>query len=202
VAVKTVLLDLMSQRAIRKAAAEVTQITNKLDILINNAGVMTLKRQLTEEGIEAQFGCNHIGHLLFTTLLHPLLLKAAKINNPGETRVINLTSLGNRLSPIRFHDYNFEGKAIPDEEKPPADRPPAFQDKPGEPYNAYVAYGQSKTANILFSVGINERWQKDGIVSYAVHPGCRLFPKPRLERYITWRELIMLSHLDGLEPRP
>lgn len=170
--VKTVLLDLMSQKAIKKAAAKVSEMTSKVDVLINNAGLMTFTRQLTDEGIEAQFGCNHIGHFLFTNLLHPLLSAAAKSNPAGETRVVNLTSLANRLSPIRFHDYSFEGKSIPDDEKPPADMPPAFRGKDGDPYNPYVAYGQSKTANILFSVGLNARWQNEGIVSYAVHPGC------------------------------
>jgi NAD(P)-dependent dehydrogenase (short-subunit alcohol dehydrogenase family) len=176
VRVKTVLLDLLSQKAIKKTAAAVFNITDRLDVLINNAGLMTMTRQLTAEGIEAQFGCNHVGHFLFTSLLHPLLSAAAKSNIAGATRVINLTSLANRLSPIRFHDYSFEGKPIPDDEKPPADMPAAFKGKDGDPYNPYVAYGQSKTANILFSVSLNEKWQKEGVVSYAVHPGCRFGP--------------------------
>lgn len=171
--VRTVALDLGSQEAVRNAASQVTDMTDQLDVLINNAGLMTSTLQHTVEGIEAQFGSNHIGHFLFTNLLLPLLLKSAKSSPPGSTRIVNLTSLGHRLSPIRFHDYNFEGKPIPDEEKPPADMPDMFKGKEGEPYNGYVSYGQSKTANVLFSVGINQRLQKDGIVSYAVHPGCK-----------------------------
>ena len=172
VKVKTVLLDLMSQDAIKKAAAEVQRITDKLDVIINNAGIMTPTLQHTAEGIEAQFGSNHIGHFLFTGLLLPQLLVAAKSNTLGSTRVVNLTSLGHRLSPVRFHDYNFEGKEIPEDEKPPAGLPSMFQGKNGQAYNGYIAYGQGKTAIILFSVGLNERFQKNGITSYAVHPGC------------------------------
>jgi NAD(P)-dependent dehydrogenase (short-subunit alcohol dehydrogenase family) len=172
VQVKTVLLDLMSQESIRNTASEVSQTTSTLDIIVNNAGIMTPKLQHTAEGIEAQFGSNHIGHFLLTNLLMPQLLAAAKSNQAGATRVVNLTSLGHRLSPVRFHDYNFEGKEIPDEENPPANLPPMFHGTDGQPYNGFIAYGQGKTANILFSVGLNERVQGKGIVSYAVHPGC------------------------------
>ncbi|KAF2652761.1 NAD(P)-binding protein [Lophiostoma macrostomum CBS 122681] len=171
VKVKTVLLDLMSQEAVRKAASEVSQVTSTLDIIINNAGIMTTKLQHTVEGIEGQFGSNHIGHFLFTSLLMPQLLAAAKSNQAGATRVVNLTSLGHRLSPVRFHDYNFEGKDIPDEEKPPANLPPMFHPTEGQPYNGFTAYGQGKTANILFSISLNEKLKEEGIISYAVHPG-------------------------------
>jgi NAD(P)-dependent dehydrogenase (short-subunit alcohol dehydrogenase family) len=170
--VKVVALDLMSQDSVRRAAADVTTLTDRLDVVINNAGIMTSTLQHTKEGIEAQFGSNHIGHFLLVNELTPLLLKASKVSPAGSTRVVNLTSLGHRLSPVRFHDYNFEGKPIPDEEKPPNNLPPMFQGKNGEVYNGYISYGQAKTANVLFSVGINERLSKDGIVSYAVHPGC------------------------------
>ncbi|KAF2748600.1 NAD(P)-binding protein [Sporormia fimetaria CBS 119925] len=171
VSVRTVLLDLMSQEAIRKAATEIAQLTDKLDILINNAGAMTSTLQHAVGFIEAQFATNHIGHFLLTILLLPQLREAARSNPPGATRVVNLTSLGHRLSPIRFSDYNFSGNPIPDEEKPPADMPEMFKGKEGEVYNGYVAYAQSKTANILFSVELTRRLEKDGIVSYAVHPG-------------------------------
>ncbi|KAF2015068.1 short chain dehydrogenase/ reductase-like protein [Aaosphaeria arxii CBS 175.79] len=170
--VQTVLLDLASQEAVKKAAAEISSITNKLDLIINNAAVMTPTLQHTAEGIEAQFGSNHIGHFLLTNLLLPSLYAAAKSSPPGATRVVNLTSLGHRLSPVRFHDYNFEGKEIPDEEKFPGKTlPPIFQGKNGSVYNGYIAYGQAKTANVLFSLSLTERLRDQGIVSYAVHPG-------------------------------
>lgn len=168
---QSVILDLMSQDSVRKASVEIAKLAPHIDILINNAGFMTPKRQLTTEGIEAQFGANHIGHFLFTNLLMPQLLSAAKSNGPGATRVVNLTSLGHRLSPIRFHDYNFEGKEIPQEEQHPP-LPPMFAKGAQGAYNGYVSYGQAKTANILFSVELNRLLKDKGVVSYAVHPGC------------------------------
>ncbi|KAF2689156.1 NAD(P)-binding protein [Lentithecium fluviatile CBS 122367] len=167
--VKTVLLDLMSQDSVRKAAAEVAKLTDRLDIIINNAAIMTPRYQLTAEGIEAQFGANHIGHFLLTNLLIPQLLAAAKESTQGSTRVVNLTSLGHRLSPVRFHDYNFEGKDIPPEEEH-IPLKGAFAKGDGA-YNGYVAYGQAKSANVLFSVELNKLLNAKGIVSYAVHPG-------------------------------
>lgn len=169
--VQTVLLDLMSQESVRTAAAEIAKLTSRLDILINNAGIMTPKRQLTAEGIEAQFGSNHIGHFLLTNLLMPQLLAAASSHPQGSTRVVNLTSLGHRLSPIRFHDFNFEGNEIPPEEAHPP-LPPMFTSGAEGAYNGYVAYGQAKTANVLFSVELTRLLEGKGVVSYAVHPGC------------------------------
>lgn len=175
VTVKTVLLDLMSQESVKAAAKDVSQLTNRLDLIINNAGIMSQQRLWTKEGIEGQFGSNHIGHFLFTNLLVPQLLKAAPSNSAGSTRVVNLTSLGHRLSPIRFSDYNLErlGEKVPPEEMHPDPLPPMFQQSAADGYNGYVAYGQAKTANILFSVGLNERLSGKGILSYAVHPGCK-----------------------------
>jgi NAD(P)-dependent dehydrogenase (short-subunit alcohol dehydrogenase family) len=170
--VQAVLLDLMSQESVRKAAAKVAKLTDRLDIIINNAAVMALENQRTAEGIEAQFGTNHVGHFLLTNLLIPQLLTAAESSAPGSTRVVNLTSLGHRLSPIRFHDYNFEGKDIPPEETPLPLRG-AFAKATVGAYNGYLAYGQAKSANILFSVELMKMLKAKGVVSYAVHPGCR-----------------------------
>lgn len=165
----------MSQDSVRAAAAEVGQLTDRLDLVINNAGFMTQQRQWTKEGIEGQFGANHIGHFLFTNLLMPQLLASAASNAPGSTRVVNLTSLGHRLSPMRFSDYNLEklgNEGLPEEEMHANPLPPMFQQSTEDGYNGYVAYGQAKTANILYSVGLNERVGKKGVLSYAVHPGC------------------------------
>lgn len=175
--VQTVALDLMSQDAVREAAAEIAQLTPRIDIIINNAGFMSPTRQLTVEGIEAQFGANHIGHFLLTNLLMPQLLAAAKTNAPGVTRVVNLTSLGHRLSPVRFHDYNFEGKDIPQEEQH-VPLSPMFASGQDGAYNGYISYGQSKTANILYSVELNRLLREKGVLSYAVHPGCK-FTSPK-----------------------
>ncbi|OAL44466.1 NAD(P)-binding protein [Pyrenochaeta sp. DS3sAY3a] len=171
VTVRTVLLDLMSQDAVKAAAAEVSSLTDRLDLIINNAGFMSQQRQWTKEGIEGQFGANHIGHFLFTNSLAPQLLAAAKANAPGATRVVNLTSLGHRLSPIRFSDYNLEKSEVPPEEMHPTPLPPMFAKAAEDGYNGYVAYGQAKTANMLYSIGLNARLADKGILSYAVHPG-------------------------------
>ncbi|PSN59450.1 NAD(P)-binding protein [Corynespora cassiicola Philippines] len=168
--VETVLLDLMSQSAVGQTASDVGKLTDRLDVVINNAGIMSPKRLWTAEHIEGQFGSNHIGHFLLTNLLLPQLLKSARLNTRGSTRVINLTSLGHRLSPIRFHDYNLEGKEVPSSEMHAA-LPPMFQQGADDGYNPYIAYGQSKTANILFSLSLTQQLEAQGIVSYAVHPG-------------------------------
>jgi NAD(P)-dependent dehydrogenase (short-subunit alcohol dehydrogenase family) len=165
-------MDLGSQESVRNAAAEITKLTNHLDIIINNAAVMTLKHQYTMEGIETQFGSNHIGHFLLTNLLLPQMFSAAKSQPGGSTRVINLTSLGHRVSPIRFHDYNLEGKEIPPEEEP-VQLPTGMAKATEGTYNGYVAYGQAKTANVLYSVELNRLFKGKGIVSYALHPGCK-----------------------------
>ena len=165
-------LDLMSQESVKAAAAEIATLTERLDLIINNAGLMTQTRSTTKEGIEGQFGANHIGHFLFTNLLAPQLLAAAKSNPSGSTRVVNLTSLGHRISPVRFSDYNLTGKEVPEDEKNPGPLPPMFQENAEDGYNGWVAYGQAKTANILFSIGLNERLKSKGVMSYAVHPGC------------------------------
>lgn len=162
-------LDLASQTSVRRAATEIAALTDYLDVLICNAGVVTSDRRETAEGIELQFGANHLGHFLLTTLVMPQLLASPK------SRVINLSSLGHRLSPVRFHDYNFTGKAIPPEEEPSAQLTSHLKPNvaAGRPYFSFTAYGQSKTANILHAVSLNERFGERGLRAFAVHPGCK-----------------------------
>jgi NAD(P)-dependent dehydrogenase (short-subunit alcohol dehydrogenase family) len=179
VPVALVALDLMSQESVKAAAVKIASLTDRLDLIINNAGVMSQTRITTKEGIEGQFGSCHIGHFLLTNLLMPQVLAAAKSNAPGATRVVNLTSLGHRISPVRFSDYNLTGKDVPPEEKNPIPLPPMFQKNAGDGYNGWVAYGQAKTANILFSVALSERLEGKGVASYAVHPGCKYIARER-----------------------
>ncbi|KAL1861103.1 hypothetical protein Plec18167_002805 [Paecilomyces lecythidis] len=171
-AVHFVELDLSSQESIKKATTTINSLLDRVDVLINNAGVMVLERKSTDEGIELQFGTNHIGHFLFTKLLMDKLKYAAQHSTPGSTRIINVTSQGHRLSPVRFHDYNLEGKEVPLEEQPPPELPPMFSVAGG--YSGWLAYGQSKTANILFSIYLSQKLKPASIVSYATHPGCEL----------------------------
>jgi len=158
---KAVEIDLSSQASIRKAAEEINGLTERLDVVINNAAVNVVDRQFTKEGIELHFGTNHIGLFLLTNLV------ISKIEAAEKSRIINISSAGHRGSPVRFSDYNFDKKDVPVEEQTPPDLPPAFLDPERAPYSSFVAYGQSKTANILFTVSL----RKLGIVSYAVHPG-------------------------------
>ncbi len=169
--VKVLIIDLASQASVRKVAAEVAETIDALDILINNAGMTMLKRQWTAEGIEAQFGANHIGHFLLTMLLLPLLEAAARRSPPGSTRIVNVSSEGHRLSPIRFHDYNIEGKEIPDEERTPLPLKGPFAKFEDDGYSGIIAYAQSKTANVLFTLYLQRHLKDRGIASYSLHPG-------------------------------
>jgi NAD(P)-dependent dehydrogenase (short-subunit alcohol dehydrogenase family) len=164
----TVQLDLGSYKSIRQAAASIQKLVTSVDVLINNAAVVSSERQETVEGLEQTFGTNHIGHFMFTSLLMSLLQTA-----PNGSRVVNVTSLGYRLSPIRFHDYNFSGNPVPPEEEPPASLPPHMKPNAseGRPYHGFSAYGQSKTANILHCVSLNDKYRQRGLRAFAVHPG-------------------------------
>lgn len=165
------MLDLSSQAATRKAAEEIAGLLGHVDILINNAGVVSSERRETTDGLELLFGTNHVGHFLFTSLLTPLLLAAKS------ARIVNVTSLGYRLSPVRFHDYNFEGHPVPPEEEPPSSVPSYMRPAPtgGRSYHGFCAYGQSKTANILHAVALNDRLGGKSVRAYAVHPGCKCY---------------------------
>lgn len=173
--VETVLLDLSSQKDIRRAAAEISSKLDHIDILVNNAGVVVNTRQRTAEHLELQFGTNHIGPFLLTDLLLPLVKKAAESAPAGTTRIINLASHGHRLSPVRFHDYNLEGKPIPPEEEA-VPMPPAFAKCREDGYNGIVAYAQSKSANILFTLKLKEDVEQFGIASFSIQPGGNVAP--------------------------
>lgn len=140
-------LDLASFESISSAAKEFLAKSQRLDLLINNAGVMALPPGTTQEGFEIQFGTNHVGHALLTKLLLPTLLSTAE--QPGsDVRIINLTSEGHRMAP--------SGGIKVDKE---------VMDKQG----TWARYGNSKLANIMFSRELATRYPS--ITSVAVHPG-------------------------------
>ncbi len=141
--IDTLIVDLASQTSIRQAATECLERYDSINLLINNAGVMACPAMKTKEGIELQFGVCHIGHFLLTNLLNPALIRGAP------ARIINLSSGGHRIAPVEFDDINFEKRA----------------------YDKWVAYGQAKTANALFSVELDNRLQSQCVRAYAVHPG-------------------------------
>ena len=163
VRVSILVVDFSSQKSVRSAAKEVGKITTKIHTIINNAGVVVPELLHTEDGIEMQFGTNHIGSWLFTNLLLDQLRQATKGAIPGSVRVVNVSSGGHRVSPIRFSDYNFKGHELPDSEKPRPNLPPMFAPKDGEAYSGFISYGQSKTANVLTSVYLTQHLQRKAL---------------------------------------
>lgn len=174
VKLQTLELDLESPDSIRKAAQELNASISHLDVLINNAGIMSVQeRTLTAQGIEVQFATNHLGHFLFTNLILEKLKAAAQNSPDGATRVVNVSGGWHQFGPVRFSDLNFEGKPMPEEEKPDKDYLAKFGHSTENLYIPEVAYAQSKTANILFSVYLTEHLSKHGIISFALNPGGR-----------------------------
>ncbi|HEY3696189.1 SDR family NAD(P)-dependent oxidoreductase [Phenylobacterium sp.] len=152
-------LDLADLDSVRAFAAEWG--SKPLHILVNNAGVMACDQAYTAQGLEMQIGTNHFGHSLLTLLLAANLEKAAK---PGRTaRVVQLTSGGHRRSAMRWDDVHFRST----------------------PYDPWLAYGQSKTANSLFAVEFSKRFAGRGVTANAVHPGGI---RTRLQRHVTPEE--------------
>lgn len=99
---RVVQLDLADQKQIRKAADEVLGYQEAIDVLVLNAGIMAPPYATTVDGIESQFGSNHIGHFLFANLVMPKLLA-----NPAGGRVVSVSSLGYKMGPVRFEDLGF-----------------------------------------------------------------------------------------------
>jgi NAD(P)-dependent dehydrogenase (short-subunit alcohol dehydrogenase family) len=134
-------LDLADQASV---AAFVASWSGPLHLLINNAGIMALPQlELSPEGWEMQFATNHLGHFALTLGLHDALAAS------GDARIVSLSSRGHLRSPVLFEDLNFSSR----------------------PYDPWLAYGQSKTANILLAVEATRRWSAEGVTANAVHPG-------------------------------
>jgi NAD(P)-dependent dehydrogenase (short-subunit alcohol dehydrogenase family) len=134
-------LDLASLKSVRSCADALLARGAPFDVLIANAGVMATPFGHTTDGFETQFGTNHLGHFVFVNRLAPLI-------RPGG-RLVNLSSSGHRYSNVDLQDPNFERT----------------------PYEPFVAYGRSKTANILFAVAFDQRHRGRRIRAAAVHPG-------------------------------
>ncbi|KAF2461164.1 hypothetical protein BDY21DRAFT_315193 [Lineolata rhizophorae] len=193
---KIVTLDLSSQKSCREAAKEILDSADvpQIDIVINNAGIMWLpERRLSPEGIELQFATNHIGHYLFTNLIMPKIIALAKASPKGGTRIVNVSSRGVVYSPIRFSDWNHTKtfEELPESERPPIEVVTEFHGGKVGAYTPIVAYGQSKTANVLFSVQLNKSlYDAYGILSIALHPGHVM---TELGRYIPPEEMALVA---------
>ena len=136
-------LELTDLQSVRACAQNFIALKKPLHLLINNAGLMACPLQRTPAGYESQLATNHIGHFLLTCLLVPAL----QLDPPA--RIINLSSAGHRFSSLHLED-------------------PHYQERD---YDKWEAYGQSKTANILFSVELDRRLSPQGIRALSVHPG-------------------------------
>jgi NAD(P)-dependent dehydrogenase (short-subunit alcohol dehydrogenase family) len=132
-----------------------------LHILVNNAGIMASPLMRTPQGWEMQFATNHLGHFALTTGLHAALAAA------GDARVVSVSSSGHLRSPVVFSDIHFRERE----------------------YEPFAAYGQSKTANVLFAVEVTRRWAGEGITANALMPGAI---RTNLQRYVTDEELARL----------
>src|ERR1700758_4260011 len=136
-----VALDLASLKSVRACAEGLLKKGEPFDVIIANAGVMATPFGHTADGFEMQFGTNHLGHFVLVNRIAPLIRKGG--------RLINLSSAGHRFSDIDLKDPNFVKT----------------------PYEPFVAYGRSKTANILFAVAFDRRHRGNAIRAAAVHPG-------------------------------
>jgi NAD(P)-dependent dehydrogenase (short-subunit alcohol dehydrogenase family) len=140
---ETIICDLGNLASVRACGAEARERFSSIDLLINNAGVMACPFMHTADGFEMQFGTNHLGHFALTAALLPLVKAGAA------PRIVNLSSRGHHFAPVNLDDPNFERRA----------------------YDPWESYGSAKTANILFSVGLEARLARLGVHAFAVHPG-------------------------------
>jgi len=134
-------LDLGSFDSVREFAKQFLAKNVPLNILINNAGIMAVPYTLIE-GYESQFATNHLGHFLLTTLLLPALIQGKP------SRVVSVSSCAHKRMAVDFDDINFE-----------------------KGYDKWKAYGQSKTANVLFALEFDKRYRDKGVSAFALHPG-------------------------------
>ena len=142
--VHLLVLDLASLDSVRAAAAAFLQQQDRLDVLVNNAGLILSERQTTVDGFEATFGINHLGHFLLTHLL----LDALKAASPS--RIVNLSSTGHSMSRgLDFDDLMVERRS----------------------YVGMNVYCDSKLANLIFSAELARRLEGTGVISHSVHPG-------------------------------
>jgi NAD(P)-dependent dehydrogenase (short-subunit alcohol dehydrogenase family) len=139
--IELVELDLAHLKSVRACADQLLAEGEPFDVIISNAGVMATAPGKTADGFETQFGTNHLGHFVLVNRMAPLIRAGG--------RLINLSSAGHRFSNVDLNDPNFERTA----------------------YDPWIAYGRSKTANILFAVAFDRRHRDRGVRAAAVHPG-------------------------------
>lgn len=159
-------MDLIDPASIDAFAARFLASGRPLHILVNSAGIMACPLARDARGYEAQFATNHLGHFQLAARLWPALRQA------HGARVVSVSSWGHRHSPIVFEDPNFERRA----------------------YDRWSAYGQSKTANILFALALDERGKAEGMRAFSLHPGSIV--STNLKRYLSDEELRAAGVID------
>lgn len=159
-------LNLTNPDSINAFATKFLDSGRPLHLLINNAGIMWTSLHRDQKGNEGQFSTNHLGHFQLTAKLWDALKKAKG------ARVVNVSSSSHHFSPILFDDINYNTKE----------------------YDKFEAYGQSKTANILFAVELDKRGQQFGVRSYALNPGLSL--ETNLGKHLTFEDYVLLGILN------
>jgi NAD(P)-dependent dehydrogenase (short-subunit alcohol dehydrogenase family) len=139
-------LDLGSLKSVHQFAENIKKLYSRLDVLLNNAGIILYPYRITEDGFESQIGINHLGHFALTGLLLGLIEKT------DGARVVLVSSIGHRMGTLDFENFLYEG---------------------GRGYSRTGAYGRSKLANLLYTYELNRRFRKANIHALAVaaHPG-------------------------------
>ncbi len=159
-------MDLLDPASIDAFAERFVGSGQPLHILVNSAGIMATPLVRDARGYESQFATNHLGHFQLVARLWPALRQA------NGARVVSVSSWGHRYSPVVFDDPNFERRA----------------------YDRWAAYGQSKTANILFAVALDERGKADGVRAFSLHPGGIV--GTGLEKHVSKEELRAAGTID------
>ncbi|WP_017597930.1 SDR family NAD(P)-dependent oxidoreductase [Nocardiopsis lucentensis] len=156
-------LDLSDLDSVRAFSKRLLATGRTIDVLVNNAGIMACPRWTAGPGWEYQFATNHLGHFALTNRLWPALAD-------GGARVVSVSSAGHHNSPIRWDDPWFEGG-----------------------YDRWKAYGQAKTANVLFAVHLDRLGEASGVRAFSLHPGAILTP---LQRHMAKEEMVANGWID------
>ncbi|KAH4035699.1 hypothetical protein HBI09_090540 [Parastagonospora nodorum] len=175
-------MDLASLSSVKEAASKVLATTSRLDVLMNNAGIMAVPPATTVDGYEIQFGTNHMGHALLTKLLLPLLLKTAEQQQPGsDVRIVALTSHSHTRAPEGGIDFSRLRSADPES-------------------SILTKYGVSKLANILHVKQLAKRYPT--IKSVAIHPGMvntNLSTTMRQGSMLAWILMPVVSYFSAVD---
>jgi NAD(P)-dependent dehydrogenase (short-subunit alcohol dehydrogenase family) len=156
-------IDLADLDSVREFAERFLASGRNVDILINNAGIMACPETRVGPGWEAQFATNHLGHFALVNRLWPAIA-------PGGARVVSVSSGGHGITGIRWDDMQFE-----------------------DGYDRWQAYGQAKTANVLFAVQLDVLGRDAGVRAFSLHPGAIITP---LQRHLPKEEMIALGWID------